>query len=163
MTLYHVTIGKKDYQVEVAGNQFRVNGKEVPANLTPLNEIGLYLINNNGRKREIHLSPKGAGIFTILSGGRHIVAQVERAGNHARRAAAASDQGSLCAPMPGVVIQVCTQPGQKVAAGQVLVVLESMKMQMELKSAVSGVVQKVRAVEHAQVDKGAVLVEISVD
>jgi biotin carboxyl carrier protein len=54
---------------------------------------------------------------------------------------------------------VQAQPGEKVAAGDSLVVLEAMKMENELKAGASGVVKSVRVAPGEAVEKGQVLVE----
>jgi biotin carboxyl carrier protein len=51
--------------------------------------------------------------------------------------------------------------GQKVDTGDPLVVLESMKMQMQLRSPLSGQVSKVAVCDRTQVEKGALLVQVS--
>ena len=61
--------------------------------------------------------------------------------------------------MPGLVVRVQVQPGEKVAAGDSLVVLEAMKMENELKAGASGVVKSVRVAPGEAVEKGQVLVE----
>jgi pyruvate carboxylase subunit B len=61
--------------------------------------------------------------------------------------------------MPGLVLRVHIAPGQHVAAGTGLVVLEAMKMENELKSAASAVVRAVRVKPGEAVDKGQILVE----
>jgi len=48
------------------------------------------------------------------------------------------------APMPGVVVAVPVAAGQSVATGQVLIILESMKMENEVRASRAGVVQAVR-------------------
>ncbi len=68
------------------------------------------------------------------------------------------DPGSLAAPSPGVVRQVRVAVGDRVAAGQVLVVLEAMKMEQSLKAPVAGVVEAVRCEEGESVAEGVVLV-----
>jgi biotin carboxyl carrier protein len=50
----------------------------------------------------------------------------------------------LRAPMPGMVVAIPIGEGQKVEKGQVLVILESMKMQNELKSPRGGTVHRIR-------------------
>ncbi len=49
----------------------------------------------------------------------------------------------VCAPMPGLVVQILVSLGQQVCAGEVLVILESMKMENELLAPRQGVVKAV--------------------
>lgn len=64
------------------------------------------------------------------------------------------------APMPGAVIAVRTREGARVAKGEVLLVLEAMKMQHELTAPRDGVIAQLRAQEGAQVSSRDVLVEL---
>ncbi len=68
------------------------------------------------------------------------------------------DPGSLHAPMPGKVIRVEVREGDEVSEGQVLVVLEAMKMEHSLKAPHAGVVTAVRASAGDQVAADEVLV-----
>jgi propionyl-CoA carboxylase alpha chain len=65
--------------------------------------------------------------------------------------------GSLVAPMPGTVVRVAADPGAAVAAGEVLVVLEAMKMEHAVASPAHGRVSEVRVAVGQVVDTGAVL------
>jgi acetyl/propionyl-CoA carboxylase alpha subunit len=69
--------------------------------------------------------------------------------------------GSLTAPMPGTVVRVAAEKGQQVAAGDVLVVLEAMKMEHAVRAAVDGTVEDVLVEAGQQVTDGAVLVVLS--
>jgi acetyl/propionyl-CoA carboxylase alpha subunit len=69
---------------------------------------------------------------------------------------AASD-GSVLAPMPGTVLSMTAEKGQQVEAGDVLGVMEAMKMELSLKAPVSGVVSTVGAAAGDQVALGATL------
>ena len=62
--------------------------------------------------------------------------------------------------MPGLVVENLVKEGDVVEVGKPLVVLESMKMQMEMRAPISGRVEKVAVQPKSQVDKGAVLVVI---
>ena len=57
----------------------------------------------------------------------------------------ASGRQDLKSPMAGNVRQVLVQPGDRVAAGQVLLILEAMKMENEIKSPIEGIVSSVTA------------------
>ena len=62
------------------------------------------------------------------------------------------------APLPGLVVDIRVQPGQEVTVGQVVVVLEAMKMENEISSPVAGSVGEVRVAKGATVDVGDILV-----
>ncbi len=68
--------------------------------------------------------------------------------------------GSLHAPMPGKVIRVEVEQGQNVEQGQVLIVLEAMKMEHTLRSPHAGTVTRVDHAEGDQVEAGALLVVV---
>jgi biotin carboxyl carrier protein len=70
--------------------------------------------------------------------------------------------GSLVAPMPGTVIRVAVEPGDEVKAGDVLVVLEAMKMEHGIKADADGTVGEVLVTTGQQVDAGAVLAVVTV-
>ena len=65
--------------------------------------------------------------------------------------------GSLLAPMPGSVVRLAVEPGQQVAAGEPVLVLEAMKMQHTVKAPHAGVVTEVSVTPGDQVAAGAVL------
>jgi len=69
--------------------------------------------------------------------------------------------GSLLAPMPGVVTAVHVAEGDPVRAGQVIVVLEAMKMQHAIAAPSDGIVGTLSAAVGAQVEAGSVLAVVS--
>jgi acetyl/propionyl-CoA carboxylase alpha subunit len=74
--------------------------------------------------------------------------------------AAAGAQGSLEAPMPGTVLELRVSPGESVAEGQVLVVIESMKMEMSLTAPTEATIAEVLVVAGEGVKQGQSLVEL---
>ncbi|GAB4557041.1 MAG: biotin carboxylase N-terminal domain-containing protein [Haliangiales bacterium] len=68
--------------------------------------------------------------------------------------------GSLGAPMPGTVVRVLVSPGQHVAAGEALVVIEAMKMEHTLTATEAGVIAQVLAAEGEAVESGQVVVVV---
>ena len=75
-------------------------------------------------------------------------------------AAGAAEQvaGGLAAPMPGKIISVEVTTGQDVAAGQLLLILEAMKMEHRVLAPRDGVVGEIRAAAGDQVGGGDLLV-----
>jgi propionyl-CoA carboxylase alpha chain len=71
--------------------------------------------------------------------------------------------GSLVAPMPGSVVRVEAAVGDAVTAGQVLVVLEAMKMEHSVRAPHDGVVAEIDVSAGQQVDQGTVLAVLSED
>jgi propionyl-CoA carboxylase alpha chain len=69
-------------------------------------------------------------------------------------------EGSALAPMPGGVVRVAVSQGEVVEAGQLLVVLEAMKMQHTVHAAGPGTVSEVGVVEGDQVEAGQPLVVV---
>ncbi|MCI0425410.1 MAG: biotin/lipoyl-binding protein [Actinobacteria bacterium] len=71
--------------------------------------------------------------------------------------------GSVHSPMPGKVVRVAVAVGDQVSEGQVLMVMEAMKMEHTLRSPHDGVVTEVRYQAGNQVESGVVLVVIDED
>jgi 3-methylcrotonyl-CoA carboxylase alpha subunit len=76
------------------------------------------------------------------------------------RAGGAAGDGAILSPMPGRVIAVEVQQGQRVAKGQKLVTLEAMKMEHSLVAPFEGTVDGLAVEQGAQVQEGALLVRI---
>lgn len=70
------------------------------------------------------------------------------------------DGGVVHAPSPSVVISIAVKPGDVVAAGDRLLVLEAMKMEMQVLAPFAGKVRHVFTMRNVQVDTGAPLVQI---
>ena len=73
--------------------------------------------------------------------------------------ASKSSEGTLTAPMPGVITLLKVKPGDKVAAGDPLIVMEAMKMEHTIKAPDEGVVKGFRFSPGDQVKDGDLLVE----
>jgi pyruvate carboxylase subunit B len=163
MAVYRVNVGNREYVVDVTDDQVLVDGKPIQASLTPLNNRGLVLLRNENRARELHVMAQGNSAFAVMVNGRHLIAQVEKGNGKSRKAAQQTSQGTINAPMPGMVIDVLVEEGQRVNSGEPLVILESMKMQMQLRSPFSGQVSKVAVGRKSQVEKGMLLIQVAGD
>ena len=94
---------------------------------------------------------------------------IARDGHHAEVRAARRvlgpdvPKGSLEAPMPGTVLQVRVADGDTVAPGDVLLVLESMKMELSITAPAAGVVEGLALRTGDRVERGQPLVAVRVD
>jgi biotin carboxyl carrier protein len=161
MSLYTVTIEDRQYQVNISGSRCTVDGEAVHATVLPLNAHGLHLLRQGRQAFELFLTAQDADTYEMfMDGGRRIVTRItDPARRHAQQGGAEESGKSLCAPMHGLVVDVAARLGQEVEKGQTLVVLESMKMQMQLRAPRVGKVLKINVQAGSQVEKGAVLVE----
>ena len=97
--------------------------------------------------------------------GRQFQVMVEDERDKRLRAAAGgsvSETGEyhLRAPMPGMVVSILVEEGQKVEKGQVLLILESMKMQNELKSPRVGTIGRLRVKAGESVEQRQTLLSV---
>ena len=74
----------------------------------------------------------------------------------AKKRTASADQ--ILAPMPGKITKINVSTGQTVQVGDVLIVMEAMKMENILKSPADGVVKSVKVIKGDKVDKNQVMV-----
>ncbi len=113
----------------------------------------------DGVRRATPVVRSGSVLTVILDGTNHPLTLVDPlAPPHAE--VAGGDR--LLAPMPGRVVDVLVRPGDTVARGDVLMVLEAMKVQMRLSAPRAGVVDAIRAAPGDLVEDGAELVSFVV-
>jgi biotin carboxyl carrier protein len=160
MSLYTVTIENRIYQVSISGECCTVNGEAVDARVLPLNHNGLHVLHHGKQAYEVFLSNQEAGTYQMLMlGGKRIITQISSRIKRRAEAAKECTAGVLNAPMHGLVVDVPVHEGDTVEKGQTLVVLESMKMQMQLRSLRPGKVARITVKPGSQVEKGALLVQ----
>ncbi|MBC8294030.1 MAG: acetyl-CoA carboxylase biotin carboxyl carrier protein subunit [Proteobacteria bacterium] len=75
-------------------------------------------------------------------------------------APAAGGSGSVAAPIPGVVTSVLVKAGDTVAAGQIVLKLEAMKMENDIATPAAGTVKAVHVSQGSEVSSGQLLVEV---
>lgn len=79
----------------------------------------------------------------------------------AKKAAPAGDGDPINSPMPGTIVNVKVKAGQDVKKGDVLVILEAMKMENEIKAPKDGKVTSVNVNKGESVDTGTLLVTLA--
>ena len=71
--------------------------------------------------------------------------------------------GGLVAPMPGVILELRAGPGDRVTAGETLVVMEAMKMEHHISAPEDGTITEVRVAVGQQVENGTALMVLEPD
>lgn len=169
-----VTIGGRTYDVEVRGNVVVVDGKEFP--VTQREDPGWITVNAGGIAYRVQLPPEGSresGMqvhvdhrpFTVewegrLGGGpapREPRAVASPGGAPAR----AGVTGGVAAQIAGRILSLRVKQGEAVEQGAVLLILEAMKMENEVKAPKAGTVAEVLVAEGDRVSEGQTLVVIS--
>lgn len=147
--------------VDPAGGIFgyRMGGREgeLQASMNPAG--GLLRI--DGRVIPFHAARVERAILIWLKGRVHRLEFVDRSARRDTAAKSVATRLELIAPMPGTILKVRTAPGERFAAHQALVIMESMKMEMTLSIPHEGQVAAVLCREGQLVDMGAVLLKIA--
>ena len=84
-----------------------------------------------------------------------------RSAQAAQKTGGGATDRAIKSPMPGRVVKILVAPGDEVAVGQPVVVVEAMKMENELKAKVAGKVAEVHVAAGATVESGAKLVTLA--
>ena len=150
----HISLGR-------TGSRLRaeIDGRTVEADAVEVSP-GTYSILLNGESHEVRVTRLPGGALKLQSGGAEYTAEVfDPRAWRGRRHGALESEGpqQISAPMPGKVVRVLVQTGDRVEAGQGLMVVEAMKMQNEIKSPKSGVVERILVAEGQAVNSGEVL------
>lgn len=168
MTTYAVSIGQREYRVEIGESHLLVDGEPVVFELMSLNGNGLHLFRRDERSTEMYFKsaepdsgPAPGMHYEVVVNGCSLLARVDSAQRRARRAQANVDVGDMVAPMPGLIVEVLVEAGQAVQEGDVLLIQESMKMQMQLRAPIDGRVADLRVTPGEHVEKGALLVRVA--
>ena len=101
------------------------------------------------------------GMLWVHVGGETFAVDTGSDGGRRRaKSAKHANPGEVNAPMPGKIVKVFAKPGELVTEGQVLLVMEAMKMEYTLKAAAAGKIEAVSAAAGDQVALGQNLVRI---
>ena len=126
-----------------------------------LSPSGVFSARVNGRPVRVRIVKDGNDVFAAHQGGTERLTLVESdAGAFGK---VQESGGRLVAPMPGRILAVEVSSGDHVAADQVLVVLEAMKMEHNIRARAAGRVTAVRCAVGDNVDDGAELIDLAPD
>lgn len=168
MPRYLVKIEGREYDVEV---QYRADGYDVTVDGSPVSVTthelngtrSVLLVDDRSYEVDVRSNGHDEGRIVFMLG-VEIAAEVEQyhLAQLRKRAGMATEavvQRNLCAPMPGLILDVKIAVGESVAKNDPLIVIEAMKMENVLKAPIDGTVKSINVSKGALVEKGDILLE----
>ena len=148
---------------DTAGWRVILDGRPVAVDAVEIapNTLSILL---DGQSFEISVTPAPDGKLKLQTGTQEFTAEVidPRAWSGRRHGSVeAEGRQQIVAPMPGKVVRLLVKEGDRVEAGQGLLVVEAMKMQNEMKSPKAGTVIALNVQTGATVNGGDVLAVIA--
>ena len=116
-----------------------------------------YVVTLNGKNYEVEVEKTDAVITNITEATAPVAAPAPAA---APAAAPVSGGTNVVAPMPGAILSVVKNVGDSVNAGDVIVVLEAMKMENDIVAPCAGTIKQITVQKGATVETDAVLAVI---
>ncbi len=155
-----VQIGKSELEVSwrhIAGESFAVTALDqiAQAQVVSCSADSLRLT-LDGVQRAFRVTEVGGQLSLHSALGSRTITRLPRY----PEVQAATEQGSMTSPMPGLVAKILVTVGQAVKAGEPLLILEAMKMEQTMRAAVDGMVETIRVKEGDVVGPGAMLITL---
>ncbi len=162
---YITTIEEREFEVEVIDERHvRIGKRLLEVDFEPVSGQPVYSLIVDGKSYEAYVQ-EGDEFWQVLLRGRLYPASIIDEREKRLRAAggasvAEAGEYPLKAPMPGLVVAIQVKEGQQVKKGEVLLILESMKMQNELKSPRDGLIGRVRVKSGESVEQKQTLMTV---
>ena len=162
---YITTVEDKQFLVEIIDDKhISVDGKVYEVDFESVSGQPVYSLIVDGKSHESYVAA-GDHDWQVLLRGRLYPVTVEDEREMRLRSAAGggvveTGEFHLRAPMPGLVVTILVEEGQSIKKGQVLLILESMKMQNELKSPREGVIGRLRVKAGETVEQKQTLLSV---
>jgi biotin carboxyl carrier protein len=162
---YTVTVGGRSFDVEVDHDRLVwVNGRPLYVEMEQVGGLPVYSLALDDTGYVLFVEKKREEYVIEVQGQLYPVdVQLQRPRLGTRRARC-PDRDEACltisAPLPGRLTSFLIAIGDRVVSGQVVAEVESMKMQMELKAPLAGLVEVVHGPEGRDVAQGEVLVAL---
>ncbi len=146
--IIQVAYAGREFVLEIDGQPTRAGGQLLPG--------GELRADLGGSRSSVTVVVAAEKRHVFLHGRCHVLAAVDPL-SHSLDAGGA--EGGLTAPMPGKIIALIAKPGEKIAKGAPLLILEAMKMEHTIAAPSDGIVKSFRYAVGEQVSDGAELVE----
>jgi len=137
-----------------------IDGRVLHARLCPGDTPGASILEVDGRREPVFVAARGDDLFIHYRGRAHHVRAIDALERARREADPSGGEEMLRAPMPGVVVAITTAVGATVEAGELLMTIESMKLQTSITAPHAARVAEICVAPAASFDQGALLVRL---
>ena len=120
----------------------------------------------DGEEFEVELE-KEDGVWNVTVQGKQFQIEIEGGGaaeqgaKKRKRGGRGRKSGTISSTIPGKIVSIAISEGQQVSEGDVVMILEAMKMQNEIKASVGGVISEIKCNAGERVEANVPLLEIS--
>jgi biotin carboxyl carrier protein len=158
-------IGKKVKKIEFSDDSIiKINSKKIQFNLLSL-DPKTYLVGLGNKLFEATAQKLDDEKYSISVNGKLFEVEIrtalqEKAKKLLEASSATNHKLEVKAPMPGMILKVKKREGEKVIAGEPVIILEAMKMENELRAPVAGKLKELFVAEGSPVEKGIKLFSI---
>ncbi len=139
----------KTYIMKINGEKYDARIKKYKSNqvIVEVNGIDyeIELEKTDRRKTEIVRSEKTQPMLNVVKTSSKPIA---------------TSDGSILAPIPGLVLRILVKEGNSVKTGDTVLILEAMKMESEIASTATGIIKTINVKEGASVQEGEILIEV---
>ena len=162
MSSFRLSSGDEEREVRLEKGSASLDGRNVRFHEIR-REGELVAIETEGGVHPVRVAREGDRVLVACSGSVYEVRRDLPAAARGRRAGTGEHGAGLLAPMPGRVRKTLVRPGEKVAKGDVVLVLEAMKMEHAIRAPQDGIVMRLDHRDGDLVEAGTVLAEITAD
>ena len=164
--MFQLIVNKNTYTVSRDDNQYTLDDANVNVDISEqANGLISVLIENKSYTAIVEkIDKKKKEVTIIINGHNYTIAIKEPIDQLLSKMGldlkANQKVEPIKAPMPGMILKILVEVGQKIEKGDGLIILEAMKMENILKASVAATVKSIKITEKTVVEKGAILIEM---
>lgn len=151
---YEVDIDRSDgtFNAVINGEKHALNGRAANKNT--------FLFQSENKVVNVYAAEDDDHYYAFIEGEAYTFEKVKEEEKSFEADAGSSDREEIFPPMPGSVVKVVAEKGQKVAEGDALIIVEAMKMETSLYASIDGVVTEINVEAGQQVGSDDILIVV---
>lgn len=155
-----ISYKNKNYECELNGELLRINQKEFFVRSKVYSD-NIFKIKIGEVEKLVFIASDEKNVYVFIDGDQYVFSLISEESKESNALLNGNKSFEVIKPpMPGSVVKVLVEEGQKVQEGAPIVIVEAMKMEITLYSSISGKISKINVEPAEQVDPDRVLVEI---